>query len=154
MYLLAPGIKSDPIRRWALPDRVFFAAGACHILAYAFIERYPHAGFRPVWIKPREGFTGNHIVALAGGTSFDYRGYCEWSSVLAHTFRKARRSFPGWDADLVELPVAVLVSEALSRTYEGLWLREPSQFHQDALPRARAFVARFPSPTLAGAADS
>jgi hypothetical protein len=22
--------------RWALPDRVFFACGACHILAYAF----------------------------------------------------------------------------------------------------------------------
>lgn len=32
MYLLKPGIKEDPVRRWNLPDRVFFACGACHIL--------------------------------------------------------------------------------------------------------------------------
>jgi hypothetical protein len=28
--------KSDQAMGWALPDRVFFACGACHILAYAF----------------------------------------------------------------------------------------------------------------------
>src|SRR5262249_51250149 len=33
--------KRDPIKRWALPDRVFFACGACHILAYAFLRTYP-----------------------------------------------------------------------------------------------------------------
>jgi hypothetical protein len=26
-------------RRWGLPERVFFACGACQILAYAFLER-------------------------------------------------------------------------------------------------------------------
>ena len=31
--------KKDPQMRWALPDRVFFACGACHILAYAFMAR-------------------------------------------------------------------------------------------------------------------
>jgi hypothetical protein len=36
-----PGAKRDPAKRWAFPDRVFFAAGACHMLAYAFLERYP-----------------------------------------------------------------------------------------------------------------
>jgi hypothetical protein len=29
-----PGAKRDPEKQWALPDRVFFAAGACHILAH------------------------------------------------------------------------------------------------------------------------
>jgi hypothetical protein len=29
-------------------DRVFFACGACHILAWAVLERYPDAGFRAV----------------------------------------------------------------------------------------------------------
>lgn len=146
MYFLAPGIKNDPVRRWALPERVFFAAGACHILAYAFIERYSAAGFRPVWIRPRQRLAGNHIVALRGTTSFDYRGYCDWDRVLAHTWRKARRKLPCWDADLVELPLDVLVSEAKSRTYDGLRLREPGQFLHDVLPRARAFLDRYGPP--------
>ncbi|WP_246878893.1 hypothetical protein [Thalassospira sp. ER-Se-21-Dark] len=32
--------KNDPVMRWNLPDRVFFACGACHILAHAFLKRY------------------------------------------------------------------------------------------------------------------
>jgi hypothetical protein len=35
-----------------------------------------------------------------------------------------------------------LVSEHKSRTYEGLWLREPKQFPHDPLPRAHRFIDR------------
>ncbi len=146
MYTTSKVPKSDLAGRWALPDRVFFACGACHILAFAFLETYPSSGFAPVWIKPRAGYTGNHIVLVSGAEAFDYHGYSRWERLLAHTWRKAARWWPGWDADLIALPKEVLVSEALSRTHEGLWLREPGQFHHDALPRARAFLARFPSP--------
>lgn len=34
MYTLKPGIKKDPVRRWALPDRIFFGNGTCAILGY------------------------------------------------------------------------------------------------------------------------
>ncbi|MCA3613287.1 MAG: hypothetical protein IOC52_01850 [Methylobacterium sp.] len=50
-----PGPKHDQTIRWNLPDRVFFAAGACPILAYAFLERFPRSGARPFWIKPLDG---------------------------------------------------------------------------------------------------
>ena len=40
--------KSDAVMRWALPDRVFFACGACHILAYAFLRRWGQAGQQAV----------------------------------------------------------------------------------------------------------
>ncbi len=40
MYLLRPGIKENPVRRWNLPDRVFFAAGACHILAHKGVKSF------------------------------------------------------------------------------------------------------------------
>jgi hypothetical protein len=50
---------------------------------------------------------------------------------------------PGWSYSLVELPPDVLISEAKSRTYDGLWLRGPEQFLHDALPRAHAFLDRF-----------
>ena len=132
--------------RWALPDRVFFACGACHVLAYAFLERYGAAGRRAVWIKPTAGFTGHHVFVAGPEWAFDYHGYAEPARLLEHSFRKARHWWPGWEATLVELPAEVLVSEAKSRTFDGLRLREPGHFLFDALPRARAFLDRKPWP--------
>jgi hypothetical protein len=37
---------------------VFFAAGACHMLAYAFLEQYRHSGFEAKWIRPAPGTVG------------------------------------------------------------------------------------------------
>lgn len=136
--------------RWALPDRTFFACGACHILAYAFLEKYGTQNTQALWLKPAAGFTGNHIVIdiVAGGTNciFDYHGYSRRELFLTHTFRKVRQWWPGWHATLVALPRDVLISEEESRTYDGLWLQEPGQFLYDALPRARAYLNRFPPP--------
>jgi hypothetical protein len=144
MYRIPRGIKQDPERRWALPDRVFFACGACHILAYAFLKRFDDAGFRALWIKPATGFTGNHIVVCNGaGLAFDYHGYSRFDRLYAHMQAKANRWWPGWSATLVELPCDVLISNAKSRTYDGLWLREPNQFLHDALPRAQRYLRRF-----------
>jgi hypothetical protein len=132
--------RGDLVRRWALPDRIFFACGACHILAYAALQTFP--GFKAIWIKPHQGYTGNHIVAVRGDTAFDYHGFSDWDVLFAHTRGKARRWWPGWDADLIELPQNVLISEARSRTYQGLWLRQPDQFLHNAMPRAYGFLDR------------
>ena len=43
---------------------------------------------------------------------------------------------------MVELPHDVLISEAKSRSYDGLWLREPKQFLHDAMPRAERYLER------------
>jgi hypothetical protein len=91
MYRIAGETKASPERRWALHDRVFFACGACHILAYAFLERYGAAGKRAIWLKPASGFTGNHIVVDGGAWVFDYHGYSERERFLAHIERKAAR---------------------------------------------------------------
>ena len=146
MYRIDGYKKRDPVIRWNLPDRIFFACGACHVLAYAFLEKYPEPSLRAVWIKPAEGFTGNHIFIDGGAWVFDYHGYSDRDAFLDHSFRKARRWWPGWDATLIELPPEVLVSNPKSRTYDGLWLREPGQFLHDAMPRARAYLERFPAP--------
>src|SRR5262245_39834753 len=146
MYIVDPGVKQDPARRWSLPDRVFFACGACHILAYAFLQAYPRSGFAPVWIKPTHGFTGNHIVVVRDDLAFDYHGYSNWTRLLKHTELKANRWWRGWSAQLIVLPVDVLISERMSREYDGLWLREPNQFLHDALPRAERFLRRFHPP--------
>src|SRR4051812_29927949 len=115
MYVVGDGVKQDPVRRWSLPDRVFFACGACHILAYAFLKAYPGSGFAPLWIKPSEGFTGNHIVVVRDDLAFDYHGFSGWSHLLGHMEAKANRWWPGWSGALISIPMDVLISESKSR---------------------------------------
>jgi len=146
MFLLKRSVKRKPELQWALGDRQFFACGACHILAYAFLERFPNAGFGAVWIKPAPGHIGNHVIATDGDLAFDYHGFSRWEHLIFHTARKAERLMPGWSHRLVPLPADVLISEAKSKTIEGLWLRGPEQFLHDALPRARAYLDRFQPP--------
>ena len=135
--------KRDQVMRWALPDRVFFACGACHILAAAYIERFGAGTARPLAILPAPGFTGSHIVVATETWVFDYHGYAEREGYFAHVFAKARRWWPGWDAAVVPVAPQVLTSEAASREILGLWLREPEQFLHDAMPRARTYLDRF-----------
>jgi len=143
MFFPKIDVKNDPVRRWHRPDRQFFANGACQVLAYAFLERYADLGFHARWIKPVDGFIGNHIYVTDGINAFDYHGLTAEQRLLELAFRRGRRFFPGWDATLFDLPSDVLISEQRSRQYDGLWLREPKQFLHDAMPRARAFLDRF-----------
>jgi len=143
MFFPKIDVKSDPVRRWHRPDRHFFANGACQVLAFAFLERYPDLGFHARWAKPAAGFTGNHIYVTDGIHAFDYHGLTTEQRLLAFGFRRGRRFFRGWNATLVDLPTEALVSEQSSREIEGLRLREPKQFLHDVLPRARNFLAKF-----------
>lgn len=138
--------KSDPQMRWALPDRVFFACGACHILAHAFLEKWGRSGMCAVWIKPAAGYSGNHIFIDGGDWAFDYHGYSAKNRFIEHMRRSASKRWPGWTASLITFPTDVLVSEAKSRSYDGLWLREPGQFLHDAMPRAETYLDRFRPP--------
>lgn len=141
MYLLRPGTKEDLLRRWSLPDRVFFACGACHILAHAFLERFASAGFGAVWIRPRNGLTGHHVFVTNGDLAFDYHGYVSCGRLVDHYRRRARRLFPEWEADVVLVTVSLVHREEAKAI--GMDIREPTQFFHDALPRAHRYLERF-----------
>jgi hypothetical protein len=113
------------------------------VLAYAFLEKYSDLGFHARWIKPAPGYWGNHIFVTDEVNAFDYHGLTTEKRLLSFCFKRARRFYPDWDATLADLPTEILVSEARSREFEGLWLREPQQFLHDAMPRAHAFLDRF-----------
>src|ERR1700694_4109176 len=118
MFFPKIDVKNDPMRRWHRPDRHFFANGACQVLAFAFLARYPELEFHARWIKPAAGFTGNHIYVTDGINTFDYHGITTEQRLLAFGFERARRLFPGWDAALVDLPTEGLVSEHRSGQVE------------------------------------
>ncbi|MCW2308661.1 hypothetical protein [Rhodobium gokarnense] len=138
MYVLKPGIKRDPERRWALPDRIFFGFGACHILAGVFLRRSPLAGFYGERVVPDEGFSGNHIFVTDGTVAFDFHGYVLRERLVAHHCNCWRRQQAGWHGRMERVDFDLLDTADLNRRK----MLGPDQYFGDAVARAERFLAR------------
>jgi len=153
MIFIDQTTKQDPVKRWALDDKTFFAAGACQVLAYAFLETFPNSGFRPLWIRPYDGYRGNHIIVTNNSLVFDYQGitpYKQYFDDLQHEMSirgETDPTFQGWAYTVQEFPKAYLISEQDSKAM-GLWLRQPDQFLHNALPRAFQYLERYEFSTI------
>lgn len=134
--------KRDQIQSWNRPDRSFFAAGACHILAAAFLEAYSHSGFQAFQIVPKPGFRGTHVFVSNGNRIFDYHGFSEHDRYIIHYFAKIRRFFPPWDGDVIRLDCSP-TDFFFCQKYNH---RLPEQYLHDPRPRAQAYLTRFSSP--------
>ncbi|MFK7965471.1 MAG: hypothetical protein AB8C46_16045 [Burkholderiaceae bacterium] len=141
MYCPKPGTKQDPVRRWNLSDRAFFGHGACHILAFAFLERFPNRDFYPVWIKPGDGHRGNHVFVTDGSVAFDYRGYLNNERLVSYHWQQYCREYPGWNAELVRVEANLCDPAALASL--GMIVRAPEDFLHNALPRARQYLSKY-----------
>ena len=137
MYRPAPGTKQDPVRRWALPDRAFFAHGACHILAGVYLRNSPRHGFRAERIVANAPYPGNHIYVTDGTLCFDYRGYCARDRLLAWYATQQAGHMPQWRGTVEAVRFDLLDTAALNARL----MRGPDQYLHDPIPRARAFVA-------------
>jgi hypothetical protein len=139
MYLLKPGIKRDPERRWALPDRIFFGHGACHILAGVFLLRSPHPGFYAERIVPGEGYAGYHVYVTDGQIAFDYHGYCNRMRLLLHHTAAWSKQYPeGWNCTLEVVDFNLLDTGELNKRK----MLGPDQYGHDPIPRAYRFIDR------------
>ena len=138
MYRLKPGIKQDMVRRWALPDRIFFGHGACHILARIYLAECPLAGFHAERVIPKENVPGGHMYVTDGLIAFDYHGYSLRERLLAHHRRCWATDYPDWNCDIEIVDFPILGAHALnSRKMLG-----PGQYLENPIPRAKAFLAR------------
>jgi hypothetical protein len=136
---LDPGKKHDPVRRWGLPDRVFFGHGACAILAGVFLRDQSLPGFHAERIIPGEGFSGNHIYATDGQVAFDYHGYSRRSRLLIHhTAQWAAASPEGWNCALERVDFDLLDTVDLNRRK----MLGPDQYLNDPIARAQEFLGR------------
>jgi hypothetical protein len=138
MYILKHGIKKDPVRRWALPDRIFFGHGACHILAGVFLRVPPMRGFHAERIVPAEGFAGNHIYVTDGTLAFDYHGYSGRERLLAHHAKGWSGYRPGWSATIETVAFDLLDTTELNRRK----MLGPDQYLHDPKARAQMFIDR------------
>ena len=139
IYQLKPGIKRDPERRWALPDRIFFGHGACHILAGVYLRETPLPGFYAERIIPQAELGGNHIYVTDGRIAFDYDGYSALLALLRHhTSGWSKRYADDWSCSLERVDFDLLSTEDLNaRKMLG-----PNQYLCDPIARAQRFLAR------------
>ena len=138
MYWLSGKIKRDPVRRWALLDRIFFGRGACHILAGCFLAQPPLPGFYAEHIQPAPGFAGSHIYVTDGQITFDFHGYAKRDRLLAQHWRGWRAPYPDWCGSVTRVDFDLLDTPSLNaRKMLG-----PDQYLGDARARAMAYLSR------------
>jgi hypothetical protein len=127
---------ADPTLSWARPDRDFFAAGACHILAWTMLEARPGSGLRPVGLR-RAGEPGPfHVIAADGAMAFDYAGWTPRAELRAVIGDAVAAERPGTEVEDLVLPGELEAFCALHRH------RLPDQFAGDVRARARAYLQR------------
>jgi len=139
--------KADASLWWSRSDEEFFAAGACHVLAAAFLATYPHAGFSAYSVRPLSHHRGGHLVVARDDLVFDWCGYTEREKFLTEYAEAMRSIVPEWACDFVnENADPIAWDFCTARNH-----RHPSQFPLDPVPRAKEFLKRFASPfELAG----
>jgi hypothetical protein len=131
-----PAERTDQVLSWNRNDVRFFAAGACHILAFAFLESYPGAGFRSVGVWAREQAHPMHVFVTDGAWAFDFDGWTPADELLAVT----RSAEP--DADYEQRPIEADLS-AFCRKHNH---RDRACYAHDPWERARRYIAQFPTP--------
>lgn len=139
VFRRTPEERHDQHLAWSRPDQAFFAAGACHVLAFAFCSLHPNSGFEPVSLRPATG-QGSHVIATDGQWAFDHAGYARLSELLDSTRASWAAEYPGWTAELE------LIKDSLDSWCRATNHRPPAEYAQDAWPRALAYAARFPAP--------
>lgn len=136
--LRTPSEKADLLASWNRLDEQFFAAGACHILAGAFLDARVPSGFSAYLLEPAAGFRGGHVLVADETTTFDWRGYRPRREYLAFLAQERSSFMPGWHYSLVAIPDPL--GWPFCRRYRH---RHPSQFPHDVVARAKRYLGRF-----------
>jgi len=131
--------KQDLEASWLRSDFEFFAAGACHVLASAFLGEYPNLGYCAILIESKPPQRGTHVVVANTRWVFDANGFTEREPYFQEYFALQRERDPSWSAALVELDEDPAGWDFCRRRGH----RHPSQFWRDPTERARAFIASF-----------
>lgn len=136
--------RRDQLLSWQRPDRAFFAAGACHILAFEFLALDRFAGFKPVGLRRPDATSFDHVYASDGTWAFDFCGWTLEADLIAATLAYEAGSAPGLRFD------RVLIDDCLNDLCANYHHRPPHDFAADPRPRAREYLlqvlAGLPSP--------
>ena len=132
--------RADQMLAWRRSDKAFFAAGACHILAWTFLETYPSANFYPVGLRRIGQAHAGHAYVSDGTWAFDHDGWTLEEELLGVTRCAHRRLDPEVRIERLVLGCDL---EAFCVEHNSL---NPSQFAFDPRPRALQYLTGFDQP--------
>lgn len=127
--------RDDQRLSWNRADQAFFAAGACHVLAWVCRDIYPSGPIGIVGLRPPGTHEVFHVLASWDGWLFDHCGWHREEALLA-----VNEAFEG--CQLERLPIGVDLVE-FCREHDS---RLPQQYYADPVPRAVEYVHRFTPP--------
>ena len=129
----------DQEASWKRSDKAFFAAGACHILAFTFVELANDPDLQIIFIKPAEAFgnIGTHVYVKKGEWAFDYSGWTKESELLAETAKDYAAAHLGWEYTTVVIE-SDLKTFCLDHNH-----RLPEKFAHDPTKRAKKFIQKY-----------
>jgi hypothetical protein len=131
-----PAERAEQLLSWNRDDVRFFAAGACHILAFAFLETYPEAGFRIAGVWARGAAHPTHVYVTDGEWALDFDGWTPVDELLAVT--RAAEPDAGYRQGSIEADLSTFCGEHDHR--------DRQYFAFDPWGRALRYLARFPTP--------
>lgn len=136
-----PEERRNKFKFWERPDRAFFAAGACHILADLFVELHMHEGYKMIFIEPAANFPGTHVFASNGAWAFDHNGWTKEAELLAATEAAYTKKYPGWKytKHIIEPGLTSLEDFCKANNH-----RLPWQYAQLPWERAYKYIQQFP----------
>jgi hypothetical protein len=127
--------RSDQRVAWERTDQAFFAAGACHVLAWACRDAYADRSIGVEAVR----FAGEqqvfHTYATWNGWTFDHSGWLPEPQLFT-----ANTDFEGHPLERVEIAVG------LAQFCEQHNHRMPHQYWRDPRQRARDYVGRHQPP--------
>lgn len=129
--------RKDQKLSWLRSDRAFFAAGACHILAFEFMERHRGESYSVICLSPTNSGVGHHVYVTDGVWAFDFNGWTLEATLIQESVKAMRKLEPDWACRRMVIDLGL---ESFCKQHQH---RLPSQFAHDPTERARLFIERF-----------
>lgn len=134
-YKRTPEEKADKFLAWERDDISFFAAGACHILAFMFMELHSHENkYNIIGIKTRDDSYVHHVYVTDGIWAFDYAGWTLEEEILEQTKKVNLEINPIWDYE------KIIIDKDLETFCKEQYHRPPSYFPYLPWERAYKFI--------------
>ncbi|MGV9836530.1 hypothetical protein ACWDUL_20410 [Nocardia niigatensis] len=130
VFRRTPLERADQDLAWHRDDQWFFAAGACHILAYAFLETHPDR-FAAKGLWPADAADPGHVYVSDGKWAFDHCGWTDERELLAVSCATEPA------ANYRSHPIQMGLDEFCARHRH----RTRAEFLHDPWPRAHAYIA-------------
>lgn len=125
---------------WSRSDKAFFAAGACHVLAFTFHDLHPDEGYEIIHIKVNsQDANGTHVYESDGEWAFDFNGWTKETELLHETEKAERSAYPNWTYE------RIVVKEDLEAFCKNNNHRPPAYFAYLPWERTYKYIEQFDS---------